>query len=196
MTPTAIFRSFTSADLPHVLQFLGEANRLSDLCYPVHPGDFVHRLSNGLRGQNFEAHTFLYEDNGELVAVLLIEKKQPAFEVLIRHSERTPQLESDLMAWAEQTQEIRFRQADAALMADLMSGDELRQTMLMERGYQLAAQPYLHTTIRDLSVPIPPPALPDGFHIRSTTEADLEQLCAVHMSAFNSSWTPDDYLRT
>src|SRR5215216_5577419 len=104
MTPTAIFRSFTSADLPRVLQFLGEENRLADLRHPVHIGDFVHRLSNGLRGQNFEAYTFLYEADGELVAVLLIDKKHPFIEVLIRHGDRTPALEADLMAWTEQTQ--------------------------------------------------------------------------------------------
>src|SRR5690349_4484803 len=102
----ADIRAFTLADLPRVLQFLGEANALTDFHFPVHPGDFLHRLSNGLRGRDFDKYNFVYEDNGELIAVLSIASKgDPIFEVLIHPQRRTPELENTLIAWAEQTQQ-------------------------------------------------------------------------------------------
>ena len=192
-------RAFTVADLPRVLQFLGEANALTDFHFPFHPGDFLHRLSNGLRGQNADKYNFLYEDNGELIALLLIDPKdEPVFEVLIHPRHRTPELENTLIAWTEQTQQAHFTTAnhDHELVMDVSSEDTLRRDVLTQRGYHIEEQPYLHCTARALSTPIPESTLPTDFHIRSTVEADVEQICAVHMSAFDSTWTVEEYLRT
>ncbi len=38
-------------ELPRLLQFVGECNRLANFCGYVHPGDMCHLLSNGLRGR-------------------------------------------------------------------------------------------------------------------------------------------------
>jgi mycothiol synthase len=74
-------------------------------------------------------------------------------------------------------------------------GDDGHQAVLLrELGYTIDEKPFMQSTLRDLSIEIPPITLPDGFTIRSSTEADVEQLCAVHSSAFGSKWTPPEYL--
>src|SRR4051794_12792426 len=97
-------RAFTWNDLSRVLHFLGEANALTGFHFPIHPGDFSHRLSGGLRGQNAEKYNFLYEVNGELIALIYAgSKKEANIEVLIQPHHRTAELENALIDWAEQT---------------------------------------------------------------------------------------------
>ncbi len=188
--------TFTWDDLPRVLRFLGEANALTNFHFPIHPGDFCHRLSNGLRGQDAEKYNLLYEENGELIALLFTEpKKEAFFEVLIHPHHRTVELENSFIEWGEQTQQAHFRTGAIEWVMDVASYDTLRQEVLTERGYRIAEQPYMFSNVRALNVPIPESTLPPGFHIRSSTEADVEQLCAVHMSAFNSRWTVEEYRR-
>ena len=193
----ADIRSFTWTDLPRVLQFLGDANALTDFRFPIHPGDFVHRLSSGLRGENAEKYNFLYEDDGELIALLFAaNKKDGLFEVLIRPQRRTAELENTLLEWTEQNQQAQFPTDNLEFVMEVASYDTLRREILTQRGYQIEEQPYYNSTGRALNIPIPESTLPDGFSIRGTTEADVEQLYAVHMSAFTSKWTAEEYLRT
>ncbi len=188
--------AFTWDDLPRVLRFLGEVNALTNFHFAIHPGDFCHRLSSGLRGQNAEKYNFLYRENGELIALLFAEpKKEAFFEVLIHPHHRTAELENALIEWGEQTQQAHFRTDEIEWVMDVASYDTLRQEVLTQRGYRVEDQPYLISTVRALNVPIPESTLPPGFHIRSSAAADVEQLCAVHMSAFNSKWTVEEYRR-
>jgi predicted N-acetyltransferase YhbS len=107
-------------------------------------------------------------------------------------------LENTLIARAEQTQQAHFKtvNSDTELVMDVMSGDKLRHEVLTQRSYHVEQEPYLNCTIRALNVPIPESILPAGYQIRSSTEADVEQVCAVHMSAFGSTWTTEEYLST
>ncbi|MGE5138703.1 MAG: GNAT family N-acetyltransferase, partial [Rudaea sp.] len=143
-----------------------------------------------------EKFNFLYEENGELVALLFTEpKKEASFEVLIHPHHRTAELENSLIEWGEQTQHAHFGTEDIEWVMDVASFDRLRQQVLTKRGYRIEDQAYMISTVRALNVPIPESTLPPGFNIRSSTEADVEQLCAVHMSAFNSRWTVEEYRR-
>lgn len=191
--------AFHIDDLSRVLAFIGEANVITDLQFGYHSGDFLHRLSNGLRGQDFDQYNFLYEVHGVLQGIIVVEQKYPAFDVFIHPQFRTIELETALIEWAEQLQLSRFPAKESEghqqLMIDTRSNDKIRLTILSQRGYQIQAQPHMHGTIRDLSSTIPAVSLPEGFTIRGTNEADVEQLCNVHMSAFRSTWTPEAYLR-
>ena len=134
--------AFTWDDLPRVLQWLGEVNALTHFHFPIHPGDFCHRLSNGLRGQHAEQYNFLYEQNGEFIALLFTEpNKEAFFEVLIHPQHRTAELESALIAWAEQTQQAHFGTDAIEWVMDVASDDTLRQEILTQRGYRMRLSP-------------------------------------------------------
>lgn len=115
--------------------------------------------------------------------------------MLIHPHHRTAELENALIEWGEQTQQAHFGTDDIEWVVDVPSYDTLRLQVLTQRGYRIEEQPYLVSTVRALHTPIPESKLPPGFHIRSSTQADVEHLCAVHMSAFNSKWTVEEYRR-
>ncbi len=190
------------ADLPRVLAFLGECNRDSDFRFSVHPGNFAHHLSNGRKGADPTGTIFLYEPAGVLTAIVTLFAFAPcSYDINIRPDAVTPQLYRELIAFCEAQARAHIPAGadpyDQAyeVFVDCQDYNALLREVQMALGYTHQPQPYMRVTLRSLLDPLPEAALPPGLTMRGTTEADVEQLCAVHNSAFGSKWTPEFYLK-
>lgn len=192
---------FTWQDLDAVLQFVGECTR--DPRYAgAHPGDVVHSMSNGLRGRMVEAEScyFLYREAGEIVAVIGFEAPGTLNFQVLSHPERASQtddLDAALLAWAARSVIARCPEPpkpDDLVKAAADTLDVARNDRLRALGYTLN-EPWMAGSMRALGAELPQFPLPEGFTIRGTSEADVENLIAVHSGAFGSLWTVERYLR-
>jgi ribosomal protein S18 acetylase RimI-like enzyme len=200
---TSLWRPFVRADLPRVLEFAGQCYREGGYS-DTHPGDIVHHLSNGMRGQNIENGLRLYAENGELRAVAVIENEKLHIYRTIIHpvlwdtpTERAlyAEIEQELLRLAPfvPPEKPEENPEPPSWWVAACDNDPRRNALLRKMGYVISEKPFMIGTLRDLEN-IPPSILPEGFTIRSSTEADAEQLCAVHSGAFGSKWTPAEYL--
>jgi mycothiol synthase len=193
-------RAYRQEQLPTLLQFVGECNRLSNFCGYVHPGDMCHLLSNGLRGRELEKHCYAYETSNEgiLGLVLIYSARFSAYEVLVHPRYRGSELEAELLNWAEQqTRSVLEATGSNAswIDNDVMDCDTIRRGLLRQRGYISAGEPSLYYTMRSLLEPIPEVHLPPGFAMRNVAgEHEAEAVCAVHSGSFGSRWWPGEYL--
>lgn len=199
MTDT-LWQPFTHADLDAVIELVGIAYREAQFS-GEHPGNILHHLSNGMRGQNTESALRVYHQSGGLRAVLLFEDlDEYVFSVTVHPDlwqtplERTLHLagEQQLLQLAPEPSQAEGDNPPAWVHA-AWDGNQRQMDFLQSLGYTLDPQPFILQSLRDLT-DIPPAQLLDGYTIRNTTEADVEQLCAVHSSAFDSDWTPEEYL--
>src|SRR5262249_9130621 len=96
-----LLHPFLTSDLSNILQFVGECHMLTDSC-GYHTGDVCHFFSNTLRGLPPELYTYLYEDVGQLLGlVLLYPPEYKAYSVLVHPHHRGGELEAGLLAWTE-----------------------------------------------------------------------------------------------
>jgi len=189
-------------DLLRVLTFLGECNRDANFRFPAHPGNFTHHLSNGRKGVDPTGTIFLYEPARVLTAVVVFYAFAPCeYDLFIRPDAQSTELYTALIEFCEMQARAHIPAGadpnDQAyeMFADCQDYNVLLRDLQTLLGYSHQPQPYMRVTLRSLLDPLPDAALPAGFMIRGTTEADIEQLCAVHNSAFGSKWTPEVYLK-
>lgn len=192
--------AYQDEELPRLLQFVGECNLLANFCGYIHPGDMLHLLSNGLRGQESEKHCYFYEtaEEGILGLVLLYPARFSAYQVLIHPHHRASTLEGALLLWAEQQTRTLLAAASSKrslIESDVMDCDTTRRDLLHQQGYHAEGGPNFYYTTRSLMKPVPPSLLPDGFVIRSVAgEHEADAVGVVHASAFHSTWQTGEYL--
>lgn len=198
--PTHLRPYSASSDVSRIMQFVGECNLLTDFCCSVHPGDVGHFLSNELAGRDPAPYCFLYELNGRLEALMLLHAiRSSSWGLLVHPRRRDAELETALVAWAEE----RLRQlltvsdsAQAWITSETLECDTLRRDILASRGYVAEATPDFFVTTRSLQGEIPASVLPDGFSIRAVAgEHEADAVQAVHTSAFRRAWRPGEYLQ-
>ncbi len=191
-------RAYQPDDLARVLRFVGECCAQAD-CGCLHPGDVVHHMSSSLRGRDQDQYVYVYEVDGMIQAlVLLSPARYGSIEAVIHPTQRSSDLEGRLFEWAQVREQTILRAAGSThpVSVEVPDCDESRQRALRGLGYQADARPSLAVTERSLTTPTPASILPDGFTIRSAAgEHEAALLSEVHMSAFNSNWTPEEYLR-
>ncbi len=203
---TVEFRPFARAELSRVLEFVGLVYRENNFSGP-HPGDISHTLSNGMRGKDIEKGLWVYEENGQFRAAIQVEYADSRIYSLMIHPDlwATP-IERELYVVAERVlleltpvsaqkppENPEEKPEPPAWWTTTYDTNPHVSALLQEMGYKVSEKPFMNSTLRDL-VEIPPYTLPEGFTIRSSIEADVEQLCAVHSGAFGSKWTPPEYL--
>lgn len=198
-------RAFQPEDLRRVLNFVGTCCTITDFCGCFHPGDISHFLSNRLRGQNLSQHLFFTQDtNGQVNALIMIHPARfSSFDLMVHPNQRGGEFESQLIAWAEKAVLALLRAESPtagseplSLSTEVMTCDLARVSALERRGYQPDAQHSMMVTIRSLTEFIPEPFLPEGFTIRPAAgEHEASLLADVHSGAFNSNWTPEEYLK-
>jgi mycothiol synthase len=185
------------ADLTKILQAVGEWNAQTGGCGYLHPGDVCHHLSNGLRGQDPTPYLHLYEEDGRLIALVLLYPRHQGYEVLLDPRHRGSDLEAALLDWAERQMWARMQEAGGtgpSVGTSVMDCDTVRRDLLVARGYGPAGDPTFAYTTRSLTDPIPDSQLPEGFTIRATTgEQEAVALGEVHAGSFGSSWPGDAY---
>jgi GNAT superfamily N-acetyltransferase len=194
-------RAFQPDDLPRVLEFVGTCCVITDFCGCFHPGDISHFLSNTLRGRDPSQHLFFMEDDNRRINALvwIYPARISGFEVMVHPSQRSADLETQLIEWAENgvTALLQAENSDSKeITTEVMDCDLARISALRQRGFEPEAQPSMMFTMRSLDVPIPVPVLPQGFSIRPVAgEHEAALVADVHSGAFNSNWTPEEYLK-
>lgn len=192
------FRPYTSSDLPKVLQFVGQCFLDNDFSH-YHPGDILHWMSSEHKGSRLDEHFWLYEEQDELVAFAELPKAAWAQYTLVTDPKRCESsLELALLAACQRVMFERMAQNapdNLVLSTHVSAKDEQRLELLKGLGYRLEPSKRV-LTLQSLTLPLPTPELPDGFHIRSVAGEDEADLVAdVHKGSFGSKWTGAEYLK-
>lgn len=189
-------RSFTIDDIAPITTFLGEVSRAENLRSDTHVGDFLHYLTNSLRGADPTRSVFVDETDGYINALALMYLSRPSYTLVLHPDQRGGAYERDLIQWCEATRwswVLRDGQDKDSISTDALDSDPVRRKFLIDLGYTIAEAPYMAITARDLT-DISTPQLPDGFHIRAAQDvSEAGALAAVHSGAFGSNWTPEKY---
>lgn len=189
-------RPFTLDDITPITTFLGNVSRVEQLRSDTHVGDFLHYITNILRGADPSKSVFVDEHAGVITALALMYPYRPSYTLVVHPYQRGGAYERDLLKWCEETRwswVLRDGQDRHSISTDALDCDPIRAKLLTELGYTIAESPYMVITTRDLT-DIPTPNLPDGFQIRAAQDvSEAGALAAVHSGAFGSNWTPEKY---
>ncbi len=79
-----MLRPYRPGDLPAVTRFIGACWR-DDSFANYHPGDFLHWMSNGYRGEGLEHHFQVVEEDGQILAVVELDAKGSYASVIDAH---------------------------------------------------------------------------------------------------------------
>jgi hypothetical protein len=185
-------------DLVVLQQTLANWIRETGGCGYEHVGDITHRFYNGLRGHYPRNEMIrLWHSDGELVGFAQINPRFGLYDARISPDLRASSLELEVLDWATATlRDWMDREGahDKDVKTDASICDTPRIDCLVELGYRIDEKPWMITNERQLNDDLPDVILPDGFSIRSVTEADAAAVAAVHKSAFNVDWTTEVYL--
>jgi mycothiol synthase len=189
-------RPFTDADLPALLDLVGQANSDRTRTPYWHIGDVLWQM---FRGPNFDpvANIRLWHmDNGTLVGFAW--RDGPGAASLQRHPAYygNPLLEVAMVLWIINNWSVPGTDAQTrTLTTYALDSDHERIERLKTRGFVPAAQPHLSRTERPLDLPIPDAPLPDGAVIRPIDpKTELEERVRLHRDVWaNSAVTPASY---
>ena len=194
------FTTYQPENLTEALEFVGECNRRLPHFDNFHPGDIAHWMSSTFRGRNLSEHFGIVRDeDNKIVALNIISKvENPTFDLILHPRLRGLPIELALLKLSEKEILDRLEAAnikDRKPSTTLASNDSSRKLCLEEIGYQKDPDELERINARSLTEPIPEPALPPGFIIRSAAgEQDAVNLAKVHINAFNSKWAESSYL--
>jgi ribosomal protein S18 acetylase RimI-like enzyme len=186
------------ADLDRAVRFVAETYANSD-CMLMHPGDFLHCISNSWRGASQPEHIPVCEDAaGNIVGLIVCYPARYGFFDLVMHpAQRGGALEAALVAEGEARMTAIMREAGEQgneLTCPAADCDVVRRAALEAAGYSTTDAPSMMNNHRSLSEPIPDSRLPEGFTIRAVEGVhEAEALGIVHGSAFGSTWTAETY---
>lgn len=157
----------------------------------------MHSMSNGHRGQNLAEYFWLYEVQGQMLAFAELPPARRASFALTVHPEyRGGDFERGLL---EHCQNLMFKRMQSEsvnkpLTVSVSLSDLHSIHCLSQLGFKVDKRDTFLAK-RNLSEFIPEPLLPPGFSIRSSADHEAAGLAEVHKSAFDSTWTPEDYLK-
>ncbi len=172
------------ADLHAMLDLVSRARSPERIADPPSPSDLRELLAMDV----VQSRTRLWRDwAGELVGFALVDPySNLRFEIL--PGAATSELESALVAWGEECVGAASPRSSGALTLDGSCYEEdLSRLAFFERhGFRKQAVRTLQLA-RTLSEPIPSPALPPGFQIRSIAGShQVGEIVALHREAFGT----------
>ena len=189
-------RPYTADDLPAVLQFVGKCFQDRNFSN-FHPGDIVHWMSNGYRGTDLDQYFWLCEEQGELTAVAELDGKWASY-ALITHPNHQGDRELALLTECQNVMQQRMKENPPdkrVLSTSVAVSDQERIAWLKKLGYHVQSSNRV-VTLRPLDTPLPVPALPADFQIRSVAgENEAGLVAEVHNGSFGSSWSSEEYLK-
>lgn len=155
----------------------------------LHVVDLPWRLSSP--SARMPERTRLWEDaSGELLAWAVLQF--PAWhclDYLVRPDVRQTDLEAEILTWACDWLETEAAGHDGHLpfYVSAREGDTARVAAIERAGFSRQEWGYVHL-VRDLDQPIPKPAPPPGFVIRSLAgEDEVDAYVDAHRAAFESA---------
>jgi mycothiol synthase len=142
-----------------------------------------HIIKNCQSTDLFEKVTATWQkEDGELAAVLH-PISQHEIRLHVHPHFRTPELENEMIAFAEEHYADRTSDGKHILYVPVFTDDFQRQETLSERGF--STQPgWGHHWRRDLDMPLPKAAIPTGYEIRSM--GTLEEYPARSWASFRA----------
>lgn len=164
------------ADLRRMQDLVVETRHLRGLQARHHPGDLAWARHS--RGNEEEQRIRIWELDDLVVAWGWLEGDRLDLHV---HPEVRGELVPEVVGWAE------GETPGDTLTVEAFDGDIATLMPLAAAGYAPTAEPGLVALEQPLSLPPPPPRLPDGFRARHLEPGpdDTERRAAVHRAAFS-----------
>jgi ribosomal protein S18 acetylase RimI-like enzyme len=190
-------RSYSGeADLYLLQNFNSEAIAVTDHCGYLHPGDIPHHIYNGNKYYDPTELIKIWEDEQGVAAWILTQPRRKSFDAQVRPDLRGGEFEVEVLAYTEELLLELMKKHDVAsenIYADAFQEDTARVQSLEKLGWEReGGLPYVLNKTK--LQPIELPELPKGFSYRSATGIeDAAALADVHMGAFNSNWSPEEY---
>ncbi len=134
--------------------------------------------------QQWEDLVRVWESDGQIIGVACYEGRLGEVYPQVHPNHRD--LEDEMMAWAEEHLTVEREDGTHRLSVRAYDYDTFRQTMLQKRGYHRVDH-LEHRYRRSLEAPLPEPAVPKGYTVRSLREDDeLSKRCLALGRAFRS----------
>ena len=134
--------------------------------------------------QQWEDLVRVWESDGQIIGVACYEGRLGEVYPQVHPNHRD--LEAEMMAWAEEHLTVEREDGTHRLSVRAYDYDTFRQTMLQKRGYHRVDH-LEHRYRRSLEAPLPEPAVPKGYTVRSLREDDeLSERCLALGRAFRS----------
>jgi len=151
-----------------------------------------HGIENLGHG-NLERDVFIWEDTQGQIAAVLNPEGSGYVYLQVDLGYRTPELENEMLILAEEKLAVSKEGQRPGLNVFAGKIDELRQDILMRRGYKLSST-WEHHHSRTLSHPAPDVALPEGFKVRALGDVDeLPARSLLSWKAFHPNEPIEDY---
>ncbi len=181
-------------DLPAVTRLIGDCWQ-RDKSRNYHPGDFVHWMSNGYRGENLDQHFYIVEEDDQMLAVVELDAESGSYAPVLdaRKCDGAWQLEFHLACITVMHRRMQKKE-NQTITVNLAADDKAGGNCLKQLGFN-ARNADLVVMKRSLDS-IPESSLPNGFTIRCVAGEHEAHLAAeVHNAAFSHKWTEDKYLK-
>ena len=189
-----MLRPYEPSDLPAITRFIGECFR-RDRGKTYHPGDFVHWMSNGYRGEGLGHHFHIAEEAGQILAVVELDADSNSYAPAMDARRRGGAWELELHRACLRIMSGRMRKPDGgAVTVNLVADDLAGKRCTEQLGFK--AQNAAHVVAKRSLDVVPDPDLPEGFSIRHVAgEHEAQRVADVHSGAFGSKWDGADYLK-
>ncbi len=189
-----LLRPYQASDLPAVTRLIGECWQ-HDKFRNYHPGDFVHWMSNGYRGEGLEQHFHLVEENAQILAVVELDADAGSYAPVMDTHRRGGAWELVFHRACLDILRERMQKTDSRTVTINFSADDSAGERCLEQlGFK--AQKAAHVAMKRNLESVPDPDLLDGFSIRSVAGEHEAQLVAdVHNGAFSPKWSEAKYLK-
>jgi len=191
-----MLRPYQASDLNALTRFIGECWK-RDKFTNYHPGDFVHWMSNGYRGERLEHHFQIVEEAEQILAVVHLDAKSGMYAPVIDTHRRGGPWELAFHRACIAVMRERMKGSDKkTLIVNFVLGDKAGKDCIEQLGFKGEKSDYVQL-VRSLdSIPDTPPEaqLPEGFSIRSVArEHEAQRLADVHDGAFGPKWSEAKY---
>ncbi len=184
------------ADVDLLQTFNAEANRATDGCGFLHPGDIAHRLFNGNKLFDPAEVLTIWEDESGVAAWVLVSPRHAGFDAQVRPDLRSVELETRVFRYAE-AETVRLMRTmgieKERLEGEAFRCDRQRSRRLVELGWaRVEEEPWALNRMR--LEHLEEPRLPDGYRIRAVHGVEeAGALGEVHAASFGSTWTAELY---
>lgn len=131
-----MLRPYQPSDLPAVIRFVGEClQRSSYMNY--HPGDFVHWMSNGYRGEGLGHHFHIFEEAEQIRAVVELDAGSGSYAPVIDTRLRGGAWEFEFHRACISIMRRRVRKANGrTLTVNFSSDDVVGKRCLEQLGFK------------------------------------------------------------
>ncbi len=178
-------------DFQDMLDLLSEGRKANNGSYYVHRGDAQWWLFYICADMDWQSGVHLLRENGKLLGWVLLLPEENSLDVYVQPELRGTPVEHELFAWAaEQCAALEF--ADVSWVAE---DDSARMDWLTARGFT-RRESYSVLLQCDLNEPPNPPALPQGFTLRTSrgTQEDARLRSVASYAAFESNRGFEEYV--